>query len=103
MTVLYIILGVLFLISLPLLFVILQPLMNLYDKIVKSLYKGDYCDPYKMKAGESIKNYNKRLSGAYCPSYISNKRSSFSIKSFCISFITVLLLLTILVILIFTL
>ena len=74
MTVLYIILGVLFLISLPLLFVILQPLMNLYDKKVKFLYKNDYSDPYKMKAGESIKNYNKRLT-VLNPSYISNTKA----------------------------
>lgn len=93
MTALYIILGVLFLIFLPLLFVIFQPLIDMYDKTVKFLYKDSYYDPYKMKAGESIENYNKRLSGIHCPSYISSKRPTFTLKSFCITFITVLLLL----------
>ncbi len=102
MAALYIILGVLILIFLPLLFVIFQPLIDLYDKTVKFSYKDSYCDPYKMKAGESIQNYNKRLSGCYCPSYLSNKRPTFTLKSFCLTFIIVLFLLILFFIILFS-
>ncbi len=101
MTVLYIVLGLLVLICSPLLFVILQPLMNLYDKTVKFLYKDDYCDSYKSKAGEFIENYNKRLTRLH-PSYISNNNPTFTVKSFCITFIIVLSLLILFFIILFS-
>lgn len=93
MTALYIILGVLFLIFLP--------IINIYfpiNGLVPDSASKDYeFNPNKRKVGESDKEYRKRLRELN-----SNPKPLFTIKSFCITFITVLLLLILFFIILFS-
>ncbi|AJI75120.1 hypothetical protein BZ13_1201 [Francisella philomiragia subsp. philomiragia ATCC 25015] len=86
MTALFIILGILFLIFLPIINIYI-PLGN-FPRIPDSINENYDLNPNKRKVGESDEEYRKRLRELN-----PNPKPLFTIKSFCITFITVLLLL----------
>ncbi|APA83945.1 hypothetical protein N894_1961 [Francisella tularensis subsp. novicida PA10-7858] len=92
MTVLFIVLGILFLVFLPIINIYFPIGNNIADSI-----SADYdLNPKKRKVGESNEEYFKRLRELN-----PNPKPLFSIKSFCITFITVLLLLILFFIILF--